>query len=67
MIKTQPETDTLLTVREVAQRLRLKNCITVQRWINAGTLDAVALPHAGNRIIYRVKASTLAAIVGEEK
>lgn len=48
----------LLTVAEVAKRLRVDGT-TVRRWINNGVLDAVVLPHAGNRRAFRVKKSTL--------
>lgn len=48
----------LLTVREVANRLRVDDT-TVRRWINNGVLDAVTLPHIGRRQSYRVKAGTM--------
>ena len=62
------ETDTsdkypdLLTVREVARRLRVDDT-TVRRWIKTGTLTAVILPHRGKRSAYRVRADTLAALL----
>lgn len=52
----------LLTVQEVAARLRV-NEATVRRWIKAGTLDAIKLPHRGKREIHRIKQSTLDGIV----
>ena len=54
----QEKTEELLTVREVARRLRVDDT-TVRRWINNGVLDAVTLPHLGKRRGYRVKKATL--------
>ncbi len=48
----------LLTVREVARRLRVDDT-TVRRWIKHGTLDAVSLPHTGKRQAYRVRRATI--------
>jgi len=48
----------LLTVREVARRLRV-NDTTVRRWIKSGALEAITLPHRGKREQYRIKKSTL--------
>lgn len=48
----------LLTVQEVADRLRV-NEATVRRWIKNGSLVAIKLPHRGKREIYRVRRSTL--------
>lgn len=48
----------LLTVREVARRLRVDDT-TVRRWIKSGALEAITLPHRGRRQAYRVKKSTL--------
>ncbi len=50
--------DELLTVREVARRLRVDDT-TVRRWIKTGALEAISLPHKGRRQAYRVKKSTL--------
>ena len=50
--------DELLTVHEIARRLRVDDT-TVRRWINNGILEAITLPHAGKRRGYRVKQSTL--------
>lgn len=50
--------DTLLTVSEVARRLRV-DATTVRRWISQGTLEAISLPHQGRRRVYRVRQSTL--------
>ncbi|HEY1349794.1 MAG TPA: helix-turn-helix domain-containing protein [Ktedonobacteraceae bacterium] len=57
----QPEDD-LLTIHEVARRLRVDDT-TVRRWINNGVLDAVTLPHLGKRRGYRVKKTTLDALL----
>jgi excisionase family DNA binding protein len=48
----------LLTVHEVARQLRVDDT-TVRRWIKAGALPAITLPHRGARQAYRVKQSTL--------
>jgi excisionase family DNA binding protein len=56
--EVQPVTDELLTVHEVARRLRVDDT-TVRRWINNGILEAITLPHSGKRRGYRVKSSTL--------
>lgn len=54
--------DPLLTVREVAHRLRVDET-TVRRWIKGGALEAVSLPRAGVRLVYRIKRSTLEALL----
>ncbi|HTK11272.1 MAG TPA: helix-turn-helix domain-containing protein [Ktedonobacteraceae bacterium] len=54
----------LLTVREVAHRLRVDDT-TVRRWIKAGALEAVLLPHRGKRCGYRIKKVTLDTLVNE--
>ena len=54
--------DDLLTVAEVAAKLRVDDT-TVRRWIKAGALTAVSLPHRGRRQSYRVKASTMRAVL----
>jgi excisionase family DNA binding protein len=55
---TETSTEELLTVREVAKRLRVDDT-TVRRWIKHGTLDAVSLPHVGKRQAYRVRRKTI--------
>ncbi len=52
----------LLTVREVARRLRVDDT-TVRRWIKNGVLEAVTLPHRGKRQVYRVRGATLDALL----
>ncbi len=51
-------TDNLLTVREVARRLRV-DTTTVRRWISQGLLEAIPLPHRGKRQGYRIKKQTI--------
>ena len=52
----------LLTVREVAEQLRVDDT-TVRRWIKSGSLEAITLPHRGKRQAYRIKQSTLDALL----
>jgi excisionase family DNA binding protein len=52
----------LLTVREVARSLRVDDT-TVRRWIKSGALEAIMLPHRGRRQAYRIKRSTLDALL----
>lgn len=55
----------LLTVSEVAHVLRVDDT-TVRRWVKQGTLDAVILPHVNERQAYRVRRSTLDAILAKK-
>jgi len=55
---TEDTREELLTVREVARRLRVDDT-TVRRWIKSGALEAITLPHRGKRQAYRIKKSTL--------
>ena len=55
---TTVQEEKLYTVREVATRLRVDDT-TIRRWIKAGTLDAITLPHHGRRQAYRIKETTL--------
>lgn len=48
----------LLTVREVAEQLRVDDT-TVRRWIKNGVLEAITLPHRGARQAYRIRRETL--------
>ncbi len=48
----------LLTVHEVAKQLRVDDT-TVRRWIKNGILEAIPLPHRGERQAYRIRRSTL--------
>ena len=52
----------LLTVREVAKQLRVDDT-TVRRWIKNGVLEAITLPHRGQRQAYRIRRSTLEALL----
>jgi len=52
----------LLTVREVAKQLRVDDT-TVRRWIKNGILEAITLPHRGTRQAYRIRRSTLNALL----
>ena len=52
----------LLTVREVANRLRVDDT-TVRRWIKNGVLEAITLPHRGARQAYRIRRATLDALL----
>jgi excisionase family DNA binding protein len=56
--KMAEDLEELLTVREVARRLRVDDT-TVRRWIKNGSLEAITLPHRGRRQAYRVKKSTM--------
>ena len=58
VIHMNEDQEELLTVREVARRLRVDDT-TVRRWIKSGALEAVTLPHRGKRQAYRIKKSTL--------
>lgn len=57
------EREELLTVREIARRLRVDDT-TVRRWIKSGALEAITLPHRGKRQAYRIKKSTLDRLLG---
>jgi excisionase family DNA binding protein len=57
-VMAEEQREELLTVHEVAQRLRVDDT-TVRRWIKSGAMEAVALPHQGKRQAYRVKKTTL--------
>jgi excisionase family DNA binding protein len=61
-MQEEEKTKELLTVHEVARRLRVDDT-TVRRWIKSGAMEAIALPHKGKRQAYRVKKSTLDALL----
>lgn len=48
----------LLTVNEVSHIMRVDDT-TVRRWIKLGVLDAIILPHTGNRMCYRIPREAL--------
>jgi excisionase family DNA binding protein len=52
----------LLTVHEVARQLRVDDT-TVRRWIKNGVLEAITLPHRGQRQAYRIRRATLNALL----
>jgi excisionase family DNA binding protein len=62
--KYGPEHSDLLTVREVAQTLRVEE-VTVRRWIKSGVLEEVRLPRPGKKHTYRVHKRTLDALMQE--
>ena len=62
--KDMSEPEELLTVREVARRLRVDDT-TVRRWIKHGTLEAVSLPHVGKRQAYRVRRRTIENLLNQ--
>ena len=59
------QAEELLTVQEVAERLRV-NEATVRRWVKSGAIKAVSLPHKGKREIFRIRKSTLEAILKDQ-
>ena len=61
---TTVQEEKLYTVREVATRLRVDDT-TIRRWIKAGTIDAITLPHQGRRQAYRIKGTTLHKLLEE--
>jgi excisionase family DNA binding protein len=65
MVPMEKKEDALLTVAEVAKRLRVDNA-TVRRWVKSGTLEAVSLPHLHKRQSYRIKESTMANLLHEK-
>lgn len=48
----------LLTVKEVAQKLRVDDT-TVRRWIKRGVIEAITLPGASKNCSYRIRQSTV--------
>jgi excisionase family DNA binding protein len=62
--KPSPVSEELLTVREVAQALRVDDT-TTRRWIKSGALEAVSLPHVGLRCAYRIRRSTLDTLLNQ--
>lgn len=57
--------DPLLTVAEVARYLRVDET-TVRRWVASGALEAVFLPRIGRNRKYRIRQSTLDALMNEK-
>jgi excisionase family DNA binding protein len=56
------DADRLLTVSEIAEVLRV-DATTIRRWIKRGNMDALELPHRGNRRVYRVRRATIDRIL----
>ena len=52
------EEEKLLTVQDIARILRVDD-VTIRRWIEAGTLEAILLPRPGKRKTYRIRQSSL--------
>ena len=50
------------TVKEVALLLRV-DISTVRRWIQRGVLPTVTLPQTGVRQVFRIRSSTLEALL----
>ncbi|GAC1359101.1 MAG: hypothetical protein NVS2B12_07050 [Ktedonobacteraceae bacterium] len=65
MVNENKDREELLTVREIARRLRIDDT-TVRRWIKSGALEAITLPHRGKRQAYRIKRSTLDHLLGND-
>jgi excisionase family DNA binding protein len=63
-VQTEDEQSDLLTVHEVARRLRVDDT-TVRRWIKTGAMEAITLPHRNQRQAYRIRKSTLDALFNE--
>lgn len=59
---TDENKEVLLTVQEVARRLRVDDT-TVRRWIKTGVLEAITLPHRGERQSYRIRTAVLDALL----
>lgn len=56
----------LLTVQEAAQLFEV-DVRTIHRWINAGLLRSIVLPHKGSYKIHRVEASTVRRILARRE
>lgn len=54
----------LMTVSEVAEILRV-DATTVRRWIKHRTIEAIELPHANKRAAYRIRRSTIEALLNQ--
>jgi len=65
-LEKEKEMKELLTVREVARKLRVDGT-TVRRWIKQGSLEAIVLPHTNERQAYRVKSETMDTLLGTEQ
>jgi excisionase family DNA binding protein len=63
--QTPDSVSELLTVREVAQMLRVDDT-TVRRWVKNGVLEAVSLTHVNLRQAYRIKKATVEKLFNQE-
>lgn len=61
MTTMQTDND-LMTVHEFAQQVRVDDT-SVRRWIKHGILPAISLPHRNSRTAYRIRRSTLQALL----
>jgi excisionase family DNA binding protein len=66
MSKQGQNANDLLTVSEVAEILRV-DATTCRRWIKHGILEAISLPHVNTRQAYRIKRSTVEAILNKSQ
>jgi excisionase family DNA binding protein len=55
----------LLTAQEVARILRVDDT-TVRRWAKKGAIRVIVLPHAGTRVVIRIKRKVIDGILGEK-
>ncbi len=62
MTNNQNNHSDLMTISEVARILRVDNT-TVRRWVKLGVMEAVILPHVNERQAYRIRRSTVDAIL----
>ncbi len=60
--QTEQPADELLTVNEVSKILRV-DPTTARRWIKSGVLEAITLPHRSQKQSYRIRRSTLDALL----
>lgn len=63
-MSNQDQQEQLLTVSEVSEILRVDST-TVRRWIKQGILAAVELPHVNKRAAYRIRRSTIDALLSQ--
>lgn len=54
--------DRLLTIQNVAKQLCVDDT-TVRRWVLAGVVEAIELPHVGPRRRFRIKQSTMTQLL----
>ena len=54
--------DNQMTIKDVARLMEVDEK-TVRRWIKNGALEAITLPHRGTRQAYRIRRSTVDALL----